>query len=196
VTARFIGHVADTPPVRADPTPAFGAGTVPRVVGPALLAIGLGVVGGLMALKPRAVWWRLSAWAYRNPEANEPSDIAYGLQSLLLGVAAIGCVASGVVLLGMENPEEREEREGREEARCEEVMAELERSYDSGGVEAVRARGRDLGVETDVREAGVPPVPGQSADIPPSVWVYDRDLPEQEQLLGTVGGLASNTMCT
>jgi hypothetical protein len=166
------------------------------MVGPALLVIGLGVVGGLMALKPRAVWWKLSAWAYRNPEANEPSDIAYGLQSLLLGVAAIGCVVSGVVLLGMEDPEEREEREAREEASCEEIMAELERSYDSGGVDAVNARGRDLGVETEVREAGAPAVPGQSVDIPPSVWVYDRDRPEQEQLLGTVGGMASNTMCT
>jgi hypothetical protein len=72
-------------------------------------------------------------------------------------------------------------------------MSTLERAFDSGGAQAVEERARDLGMATEVRRPAVPA--DGSVDIPPSVWVYDRDLPADDQLLGTVGGLATNTTC-
>lgn len=29
------------------------------------------------AIAPRTLWWTLSSWRYRNPDANEPSDSAF-----------------------------------------------------------------------------------------------------------------------
>lgn len=47
-------------------------------------------------ISPRSVYWGLQAWAHRDPEANEPSDIAYALTRvgsaialILLGTAAV-----------------------------------------------------------------------------------------------------------
>jgi hypothetical protein len=167
------------------------------MIGLALLFWGLALICALIAVKPRAVWWKASAWAYRNPEANEPSDLAYGFQSLILGGAAIACVVVGFVMLGVESPEEQEQRREEAEASCDSVMSAVEEAYGEGDVEAAEAEARELGMETEIHEAPTYPGMETTIDIPSTVWVYDRDRAEGEQLLGTVGGIAggSSTSC-
>lgn len=49
-------------------------------MGPGILVIVVGVlVGGVMAASPRRIWWATESWKFRHPEANEPSDTAYGM---------------------------------------------------------------------------------------------------------------------
>ncbi|MBE1586969.1 hypothetical protein ACFPOI_00935 [Nonomuraea angiospora] len=47
-------------------------------------------------ISPRWLWWNLSAWAYRDPEANEPSESAYATGRALLLVLAIVCLLVAV----------------------------------------------------------------------------------------------------
>ncbi|OBB33336.1 hypothetical protein A5792_09265 [Mycolicibacterium peregrinum] len=47
-------------------------------VGIFLIVVGV-LVGGVMAAAPKRIWWATQSWKFRNPEANEPSDAAYGL---------------------------------------------------------------------------------------------------------------------
>ncbi|CRZ15664.1 DUF6199 family natural product biosynthesis protein [Mycolicibacterium neworleansense] len=52
-------------------------------MGVAILCIVIGVPLGLfMLLRPRKIWWATESWKYKNPEANEPSEAAYGMQAL------------------------------------------------------------------------------------------------------------------
>lgn len=37
------------------------------------------LVGGAMAAAPQRIWWLTESWKFKNPEANEPSDAAYGM---------------------------------------------------------------------------------------------------------------------
>ncbi|SER55783.1 hypothetical protein SAMN04488583_5669 [Mycobacterium sp. 88mf] len=63
-----------------------------------MIVVGV-LVGGVMAASPRRIWWATQSWKFRNPEANEPSDAAYGmtraggvfviLLALFLGVSII-----------------------------------------------------------------------------------------------------------
>lgn len=49
-------------------------------MGAGILVIVVGVlVGGVMAASPRRIWWATQSWKFSNPEANEPSDAAYGM---------------------------------------------------------------------------------------------------------------------
>ncbi|MCW1819386.1 hypothetical protein A5731_30455 [Mycolicibacterium conceptionense] len=49
-------------------------------MGAAILVIVVGVlVGGAMAAAPQRIWWLTESWKFKNPEANEPSDAAYGM---------------------------------------------------------------------------------------------------------------------
>ncbi|MEV0670691.1 DUF6199 family natural product biosynthesis protein [Mycobacterium sp. NPDC050441] len=49
-------------------------------VGAGIFLIIVGVlVGGVMAAAPRRIWWATQSWKFRHPEANEPSDTAYGM---------------------------------------------------------------------------------------------------------------------
>lgn len=70
-------------------------------MGAGIFVIVVGVlVGGALAASPRRLWWAMQSWKFRNPEANEPSDIAYGMTrasgvfviivSLVLGGVFIG----------------------------------------------------------------------------------------------------------
>jgi hypothetical protein len=64
--------------------------------------MGLGIVvlligiplGLLMLFKPREVWRATEGWKFRNPEANEPSGIAYAL-------GGIGTIAATVILAAL-----------------------------------------------------------------------------------------------
>lgn len=49
-------------------------------MGTAILVIVVGVlVGGAMVTSPQRIWWLTESWKFKNPEANEPSDTAYGM---------------------------------------------------------------------------------------------------------------------
>lgn len=80
-------------------------------------------------------------------------------------------------------------------------MLELEDARESGGVEDVVERARALGVEAEVREPAYsasledPESPESPADSNDEVWIYDRDLPEDEQALGVVGQYITYRTC-
>lgn len=59
-----------------------------------ILLVGI-PVGLFMLFKPRAVWWALQSWKYKNPEANEPSDASYAMSALsgLLVIVAVVIIA-------------------------------------------------------------------------------------------------------
>jgi hypothetical protein len=67
-----------------------------------LLVIPLALWG---VINPRSQWRALSAWQYRNPDANEPSDAAYGLSRVgsLIGLGAWGVLL--VMLLSADDPD-------------------------------------------------------------------------------------------
>jgi hypothetical protein len=62
----------------------------------------LAVVGALMlwgAISPRGQWNTLSAWAYRNAEANEPSDASYMVTRIvnIVGLMVLAGLAYAIV---------------------------------------------------------------------------------------------------
>lgn len=82
-----------------------------------LLAV-LCVIGAAM---PRKMWWGLSSWMYRNPDANEPSDAGYGIQSIILGIVAVLSAIAGIAAFVNESPDERAERRANEADECSEL---------------------------------------------------------------------------
>ena len=65
-----------------------------------VLFFGIAAVAAVMALwaiiSPRGQWNALQSWAFRNADANEPSDAAYAL-TRLGGVVVLGMIVVGVV---------------------------------------------------------------------------------------------------
>jgi hypothetical protein len=62
-------------------------------VGLAIIILLIGIPIGLyMLLQPKKLWWKFSAWQYKNPEANEPSESGYGVWALR-GVVVIAVTA-------------------------------------------------------------------------------------------------------
>jgi hypothetical protein len=70
-----------------------------------VLFFGIAAIAAVLALwavvAPRSQWRAMQSWAFRNPEANEPSDAAYALTRLggvvvlvLLGVGVVGLVST------------------------------------------------------------------------------------------------------
>ncbi|MGV0741584.1 DUF6199 family natural product biosynthesis protein [Mycolicibacterium sp. XJ870] len=63
-------------------------------MGAGILIIVVGVLlGGVMAAAPRGIWWATQSWKFRNPEANEPSELSYVMTragGVLLVVFALG----------------------------------------------------------------------------------------------------------
>jgi hypothetical protein len=62
------------------------------------VSVGLAIWG---AISPRSQWEVMQSWAFKNPEANEPSDAAFAVTRLanivvlvLLVVAAVGLWSS------------------------------------------------------------------------------------------------------
>lgn len=64
----------------------------------------------LAAVSPRRVWWALSAWQYRNPEANEPSDALYAGKRFGCIVLAIVFGVLGFNALGKDDDQRDQER--------------------------------------------------------------------------------------
>lgn len=88
------------------------------------------VVIGLVALwaliSPRSVWWVLRSWAFRHPEANEPSDLAYGVSRIGGLVLLVLAVVLGVNVV-------RQNADDEVEAWCEsEVVPALDELSDGG----------------------------------------------------------------
>lgn len=70
-------------------------------MGGLILMMVVGVaVGALMAAAPKGIWWATTAWKFRDPEANEPSDAAYGLTRVAGVLLAIFALLFGGVLIG------------------------------------------------------------------------------------------------
>lgn len=65
----------------------------------AMIIVGV-ATGALMAYAPKGIWWATTAWTFRNPEANEPSDAAYGLTRVAGVLLAIFTLVFGGVLIG------------------------------------------------------------------------------------------------
>jgi len=59
----------------------------------------VGVLGVWGAISPRSQWNTLSAWQYRNPDANEPSDTAYAVTRVVNIVGLIGLVIMFALLI-------------------------------------------------------------------------------------------------
>ena len=67
-------------------------------------------------LSPRSVWASLSAWRYRDPEANEPSDAAFTVSRIASLVGLVACVVVAVIAFqaASENDGTRQQREYQE----------------------------------------------------------------------------------
>lgn len=61
-------------------------------LGIVVLVIGI-PIGLLMLFKPREVWHATAGWQFRNPEANEPSGVAYALGGI--------CILVGTLILAV-----------------------------------------------------------------------------------------------
>ena len=62
-------------------------------LGIVVLIIGI-PIGLLMLFKPREVWQATEGWKFRNPDANEPSGVAYAL-------SGIGVILASFILAGL-----------------------------------------------------------------------------------------------
>ena len=64
----------------------------------ALLWIMAMVLVVLTVVDPRKLWYSTSAWQFKNPEANEPSEASFALGRVVSGIAAVGFVIAAIVL--------------------------------------------------------------------------------------------------
>lgn len=87
-------------------------------MGAGILLIVVGVlVGGVTAAAPKAIWWATQSWKFRNPEANEPSDAAYGMTrvgGVLLIVLAL--VIGATIISDHREAEQRREAKEQQQA--------------------------------------------------------------------------------
>ena len=106
-------------------------------------------------ISPRSVYWVLHAWAHRDPEANEPSDLAYGLWRVGSFIALVIFVVVGWMLVSSSLDQQREQAQA---ADCEEVLLPaLEEAWSGpatseSDMEAF-AQEHGLEMESDVSEA-------------------------------------------
>lgn len=63
------------------------------------LFICAGVCAILGSVDQRKLYWGLQSWAYRRPEANEPSDASYAVQRFAYWFGAIAFTIMGFVLI-------------------------------------------------------------------------------------------------
>ncbi|MGH3646219.1 MAG: DUF6199 family natural product biosynthesis protein [Micromonosporaceae bacterium] len=70
-----------------------------------------------MVISPRSMWETLSAWQYKNPEANEPSEASFAMQRVAGAFGLIMMVVIGLVIAGQAEQSERNRQE-RQYADC------------------------------------------------------------------------------
>lgn len=51
-------------------------------------------------ISPRSQWKVLAAWSYRNPQADEPSSLAFGVQRVISGIGVLFFAAIGAAGIG------------------------------------------------------------------------------------------------
>ncbi|WP_301123638.1 DUF6199 family natural product biosynthesis protein [Mycolicibacterium fortuitum] len=74
-------------------------------MGVAILCLVIGIPLGLfMLLRPKTIWWATESWKYKDPEANEPSEVAYGMQAL----GGLFVIVAAVILAGLAWSTERD----------------------------------------------------------------------------------------
>ena len=90
---------------------------------------------------PRRLWWSLQSWSYSDPEANEPSDAAFGVERFVLVAVSIVMLVFGLATVGDPAP-------GSPEAK----VAAAEKAASKGSCEAVMTALRDGDVRTRDRD--------------------------------------------
>ncbi|MBU9764000.1 hypothetical protein FR943_09115 [Mycobacterium sp. TNTM28] len=91
-------------------------------MGPAFLVMAVGVlVGGLMVAAPRHIWWVTQSWKFRNPEANEPSDVAYGMTRVAGVFVIVLALFIGGAIIHSEF-QRKDRREAEEQRRAAQVV--------------------------------------------------------------------------
>ena len=73
-------------------------------------------------ISPRSVWENLYTWAFKNPEAVEPSDRAFEVWRVVAGICLLGLIILAIVI-GVNRPEWLRTRD---EIRYEHEVAEYE----------------------------------------------------------------------
>jgi hypothetical protein len=104
-----------------------------------LYPLALAVLCALNAILPRRMWGLFKSWKYRNPETVEPSDLVvawYRFTGVVGAIALTGLAVWMFVTM-------------RQEAACNEVMAELTELYGQGSADAVEQRAEELGMEVE-----------------------------------------------
>ncbi|MGP4026495.1 hypothetical protein [Actinomadura sp. 3N407] len=92
----------------------------------------------LGCMNQRTLYWKLTAWQYRNPEANEPSDAALALNRFGLIVSAVMMFAgAGIVNGAAGNPSGYSTSQVRSVASA--AASKVESGTDSGIGSSVRA---------------------------------------------------------
>lgn len=64
----------------------------------ALCWIAAAVLGLLALVDQRKLWWAVSAWQFRHPEANEPSVAANALGRVVTAVVAVGFALAAITM--------------------------------------------------------------------------------------------------
>jgi hypothetical protein len=52
----------------------------------------------LTVLDPRKLWYATTAWQFKNPEANEPSEASFALGRVVSGIAAAGFGCAAIIV--------------------------------------------------------------------------------------------------
>jgi hypothetical protein len=111
------------------------------VVTEGMVLFALGSFLLLVAWKPRTTWKAFHAWKFRHPEANEPSDAAYGIRAVWSGVMGVLFIVGGIWALTLPSEDERERERYEEQQRVAEErradcfaeqVAEAERALENG----------------------------------------------------------------
>lgn len=66
-----------------------------------------------MVISPRSMWETLSAWQYKNPEANEPSEASFAMQRVAGVFGLVVMLVLGLFLAGTAEESERNRQEQR-----------------------------------------------------------------------------------
>lgn len=99
----------------------------------------------LGCMNQRTLYWKLTAWQYRNPEANEPSDAALALNRFGLIVSAVLMFAgAGIVNAGAGTPSGYSTSQVRSVASA--AASKVESGTDSG-------IGSSVGTSSDIYDA-------------------------------------------
>lgn len=104
----------------------------------------------LTVIDPRSLWYATTAWQFKNPEANEPSEASFTLGRLVSGVGALGFgIAAVVATFSSVAPLSQDRLDSAGRSAVVELSGDYSQ-YSSPGVSAItQAIGRD---DVEVRE--------------------------------------------